>query len=501
MTDAFTSQAEILGRALGSTVITMAELGSIGEEVLLEKGVTTIEDLEWYPAQLRREIHEAVYKRFGDSALRSFGFSMGDFYPQSMAQLLDQMPHYRQLMDQAATTSDTYNALQYFIEKAAANYDNATTVSQRAPGIRYGFSANRIGDGLYEFTAITTIAPHHASFSQGIIDSYLTRFISCDWDYDITFLPDRIVFSSLHSELTWLAKFTLKTERLLSARELTAQFQLARKEALLRAVMLESNRTLSQVMESIRYAGLLQRGQVPDPARVRARLRDLGVVWEQRDTIGGDLWWASPDGTGHGLSIALVDCAGHGVPGAMLSVLVIAALEKIYAAQPGINPSSALFALDAAVRKGLRQEGAESEQRENDDGCDAAIIRITAGQPDVEYSGAKIGLFQLSESGTVIHHRPARISLGYREPLAEAPPLHHLTLAPGDRLIMSSDGLTDQPGGRNGVAFGYRRLTEQLEAAAALPAPEIAERLHDALRQWQGDRSRRDDLTILAIQP
>lgn len=492
-------QAEVIGRALASTVVTMAEMGSIGEEVLAEHGVTTIEDLQWYPAQLRREIHEAVWRRFGDTPLLSFGFSIGDYYPQSMSDLLAQIPACQQQLDAATNDEERFAALDAYVLRVTQNYDGATSVSQRAPDLRYGFWSEKIASGEYHFRVVTTLGANHHAFSEGIILSYLVRFLEQDWDYDVRFLPERTQASALHSEFHWVCRFSPKTERTATSAELIAQFRLSRKEALLRAVMLESNRTLAQVMESIRYARLLQQGQAPEPAALRERLRAFGIIWEQRDTIGGDLWWAAMDGDS--LSVVLVDCAGHGVPGAMLSVLVIAALEKIYATQPGIDPSAALVALDAAVRKGLRQEDSAGDPRENDDGCDAAILRLRTGTSVCEYSGAKIGLFRLGADGSVVHHRAARSSLGYRAPLPAAPPLERITLSEGDTLVLTSDGLTDQPGGRDGVAFGYRRLTEALARSRGQDAQAIAQSLHQSLLQWQGERARRDDLTVLVLQP
>ena len=68
------------GRAVASTVSTMASLGALGTRVLAEHGIDDVDTDRWYSYKLRREIHEEAYKRFGDAALYSFGFAMGDYY-------------------------------------------------------------------------------------------------------------------------------------------------------------------------------------------------------------------------------------------------------------------------------------------------------------------------------------------------------------------------------------------------------------------------------------
>lgn len=494
-------EAKVLGRALKSTIVIMAELGSIATDVLSGQGVTSIEELEWYPAKLRRDIHEAVYRRYGDIALRSFGFNMADFYPQAMKSLNEEMPNYHALINQCGSDKKIHEALDLFIVKAADNYDQATSQSQFAPDIRYGFSALRLRAGIYEFTAVTQLAPHHAAFSQGIIESYITRFISCDWSYQLELLTDRTEFFSEYTKFVWRCEFSFKSERNSSSSELTSKFKLILKEELLRAVMHESNKALNLVMESIRYAGLLQRAQAPDIEQIRSHVTDIGVLLEQRDMIGGDLWWASPIDKEHGISFAVVDCTGHSVPGAMLSVLVIASLEKIYATNPGIDPSSALIALDSSIRKSLRQHDNAKAFGENDDGCDAGIIKIIPGKKNIEFSGAKISLYQLQKSSKVIHHHASRTSIGYRESTYEQPRLLQIPFSAEDRFVITSDGFIDQPGGPNRISFGYRRLIERLENCDDKTAPEIAEFLSQSLKRWQGEMERRDDVILFVIQP
>ena len=255
------------------------------------------------------------------------------------------------------------------------------------------------------------------------------------------------------------------------------------------------------VVGSVNYASRLQRSQLPRAQRLEGRFSSLGVVWEPRDTIGGDLWWVSSSQHTGPFTVAVADCTGHGVPGAMLSLLVSTSLERVHSADPTVGPASMLNALDQLVRAGLNQDASDSE---SDDGCDAAMLRIDRAASKIEFAGAKIGLFHLSQEGVVRRYQGSRASLGYREPPDEKdrPVDLTITYVPGDAFVIVTDGFTDQPGGDKSVpvAFGYRRAEQLLQTMVARNAREIASRLHDAFCQWQGARQRRDDVTVVAFR-
>ncbi len=258
------------------------------------------------------------------------------------------------------------------------------------------------------------------------------------------------------------------------------------------------------VVDSIRYASRLQKAQLPRAQRVAGQFASIHAIWEPRDTIGGDVWWASlPDAQGR-VVLALADSTGHGVPGAMLSVLISTSLERMFATDSDLDPSAALMALDQALRIGLNQDSASAE---SDDGCDAAIVRIDRSQRVLEFAGAKLGLLHLWPDGRVDRLQPSRVSLGYQQPPSEIPVLQRIEYAPGSTFVMVSDGFTDQigndssnaEGGSARRAYGYRRLVQLLEASRGEPADVIATRMKESLRLWQGAELRRDDVTAIVF--
>ena len=494
MENKFNTLPMVVGRALQSTVLIMGELGSIGSDVLKAHEVHEIAIDGWYPAKLRQEIHEAAYKRFGHAALLNFGFSMGDHYSQDL--VTASLARYQSLMSH----SDTHvQGIDWFVQNFTHAYHEATKASQKCAEVNYGFYSERLNPLTFEFNAVSTLLPHHQSFSEGILHGYLIRFISHQWDFELTYHPEKTVTNDFHSSFFWTCQFKPKTQFLTSAEEATADYRLKIKGILFKKVLDESNAALAVVMSSVRYARLIQEAQLPHASKVQSKLKDFAVEWHPRDTIGGDFWWVHHHEPSDTLVMALVDCAGHGVPGAMLSVLVNSLLEKIFSTNPSIDLAQALLELDQLVRKALRQDMPNSE---SDDGCDAALVRIHLKTKTIAFVGAKINLYEIQANGHVEQHKAARMSLGYRDYPIYKPETTHWTASAGSRFVMVTDGVTDQLGGTSAkpIAFGYQRMLNALSNASHENANQIAQQLLQATKTWQGTQTRRDDLTILVFE-
>jgi len=254
------------------------------------------------------------------------------------------------------------------------------------------------------------------------------------------------------------------------------------------------------IVSSVDYASRLQRSQLPKSHRIDGRFASMGVIWQPRDTIGGDLWWLSSTQSPGPFTLVVADCTGHGVPGAMLSLLVSNSLERIYSAEPDKSPAEALMMLDYLVRTGLNQD---AESSESDDGCDAMIMRIDRERQEIVFAGAKIGAFQITANGSVIRHLPSRASLGYCQPPdpEDEPNNQLISYTSGDTFVIVTDGYTDQIGGDPNApsSFGYRRIEKILTTALNSSSQQIADQLKTAYDSWRGDQKPRDDLTVIVF--
>ncbi len=488
----------VKGRMLAATVRSMSSLGSLGVQALAELGIHDIDIDHWYPAEARRAMHRTALARYGAEALYSFGFTTADLQYSLIPQL--QAEHQEYLTVNQAAAGDLAiesHALETMIHKICEAYTvNFAYMVDRYQHL-FGARCTALGDNHFEIVASTFAEPDHHDFTRGIFASFLIRCTSGEWDMDIRYLPEKIDHGPNWAAFHYHVCFTRRASVEPGAGITLVERRLEAREALLTNVVEQSNRSLSVIMESIQYARLLQQGQMPDVTKLSGPFRSIDIAWQPRDLIGGDIWWTCRGADGS-FTLALVDCTGHGVPGAMLSVLVISTLARIFAQEPSIRPSDALKALDAGMRESLHQAG---EDKANDDGCDGAIIRIAADGRSLLYAGAKIDLFH-RHGDEVTQHRATRVSLGYLRPPTESPAEHQISLSGGDLLVMVTDGVTDQIGSEpeRRKGFGNRRLQRMLAEGPTDSATSVKRALLAALNDWQGKDRRRDDVSTVIIQ-
>jgi serine phosphatase RsbU (regulator of sigma subunit) len=251
------------------------------------------------------------------------------------------------------------------------------------------------------------------------------------------------------------------------------------------------------VVDSVNYASLIQRGLLPSMERMKSVMADVGVLWEPRDVVGGDIYWMSPINDDGSFWVGLIDCTGHGVPGAMVSMLVAASLERIYDLGTSTSPGQILAQLGDFVRIALNQD---SEDAESNDGFDAAICKFDPKADSLTFAGARIGIFAVPKSGgDVIRINGFKGALGYKgsEPHTPLPEVD-LKMSDLKLVTMATDGIFDQPGGADRRAFGPTRWRDAIQSTCHLPPSEMIEPLRRRLDEWRGDGHRRDDLSCRA---
>jgi serine phosphatase RsbU (regulator of sigma subunit) len=270
-------------------------------------------------------------------------------------------------------------------------------------------------------------------------------------------------------------------------------------------MMKEQTQTLKELtlsnrytMESIRYASLLQRNLLPNPAQWQHKLTDLAVHWQPKDIIGGDIWWMSGAAIDDILSIGLIDCTGHGVPGAMTAILVSNALERQCLAAPGSAPQDYF----AAIQQTLSQSfGTADQVTAIDNGCDLLLLQIDRERKTLKLGLGGIGLMLYRRnSQTVQWIESPRSGINAKLESLTRTSGCELSYDAGDRLLFVTDGVTDQIGGpQNPKAYGYRRMQEVFSNSVDSSAAEVVQALEHSVREWQGAQLRRDDVTILCV--
>jgi serine phosphatase RsbU (regulator of sigma subunit) len=247
-----------------------------------------------------------------------------------------------------------------------------------------------------------------------------------------------------------------------------------------------------QINDSIDYASLIQRATLPNQRLAQVLGERHFVLWRPRDVVGGDFYLFRTEGT-HNV-IGVVDCAGHGVPGALMTMLARSALDHAMNEVGLESPATILTHTDTALRDMLR----ESElPRAIATSMDAGIVSIDTEARTLRYAGARMTLYW-SDGARVWAAK------GGRRALLDRRSGHYentdLQLAPGCTYYLTTDGFLDQAGGELGFGMGNARFTELLRAHAQLPMQEQAAALDEALQAYRGAHAQRDDVTVLSFR-
>ena len=256
-----------------------------------------------------------------------------------------------------------------------------------------------------------------------------------------------------------------------------------------------SEQLLSNLTDSIHYAQRIQSALLPPPGTLDAYLADWFSLWLPRDIVGGDIYCLEECPAG-GL-VALLDCTGHGVPGALMSMLAVTGLRRLIRDEHCYAPAILLQRLNESIRTTLRQDTAATP---SDDGLDAAICLIQPAQGRLLFAGAHLPLYILAD-GQLSELRGDRASLGYKRSKPDCTfTSHTLALRPEMSFYLCTDGLLDQPGGPRGLPFGRNGLKQVLERHWREPGASQRDALQHQILAHAGAHARRDDVTILGWQ-
>jgi serine phosphatase RsbU (regulator of sigma subunit) len=272
--------------------------------------------------------------------------------------------------------------------------------------------------------------------------------------------------------------------------EMTRQLQQAFTD--LREEKERSEQLLRNITDSIRYAQRIQSALLPRPDALADLLDDRFCLWLPRDIVGGDIYCLEDCPAG-GL-IALLDCTGHGVPGALMSMLAVTGLRRLIRDEGCYEPALLLQRLNESIRTTLRQDTATAP---SDDGLDAAICLLQPECGRLVFAGARLSLY-LIQDGQLVERRGDRASLGYKRSRTDFVfTSHALEWSADGAYYLCSDGLLDQPGGPRGLPFGFKGLKQVLESCWQAPCARQQEALQENLLAHAGTQARRDDVTVL----
>lgn len=248
------------------------------------------------------------------------------------------------------------------------------------------------------------------------------------------------------------------------------------------------------IRDSIRYAQKIQSAILPELDQLRCCVDDVFVYYKPRDLVSGDFYWHTKI---NGLTIvATADCTGHGVPGALMSMLGVAFLNEIVIKEELIQPNVILDRLREQVILQLKQKGNFEDSK---DGIDISLYVLNHDTMTLTYAGANIPIY-IVRKGELIHLKGDAMPIGYH-PVKNYPfTAHEFMLQKGDCIYSCTDGYHDQFGGAEGLKFMVRTLKEILKEIYLQPMNEQAKILESRLQAWQNGYEQLDDILILGIR-
>jgi serine phosphatase RsbU (regulator of sigma subunit) len=262
----------------------------------------------------------------------------------------------------------------------------------------------------------------------------------------------------------------------------------------------ENNKALehvnTMVRSSINYASRIQRSFLPETNILNSFSKDSFVIWKPKDVIGGDCYWV--DKTDKGFFVAIIDCTGHGVPGALMTFVVISILDRLLSQQRHHDdPAALLSQMNRLVKETL---GQYDETSESNDGMDGAFCYVDLENKRLTFAGANTPLLYIAD-GQLHHIKPDKHSIGYVHSDMDLTFTNQtLELKEGMRFYLTTDGIIDQIGGSKRIAFGKKRLMETIYDNHTKPMDEQQAIILEKYYNYKGDESQRDDNTMIAFQ-
>ncbi|MEX1003284.1 MAG: tetratricopeptide repeat protein [Crocinitomicaceae bacterium] len=262
----------------------------------------------------------------------------------------------------------------------------------------------------------------------------------------------------------------------------------------------------NEIYDSIRYAKRIQSAILPPKSRVKELLPDAFILYQPKDVVAGDFYWletvASPSNSPEGgepatVLFAAADCTGHGVPGAMVSVVCNNGLNRSVREYGLTDPGEILN----KTREIVLEEFEKSEEKVND-GMDISLcsLRLRSDCYELKYAGAHCPLWIIRKDASQIEEIKAD-----KQPIGlfdKAAPFttHEMQLYPGDTIYIFSDGFADQFGGDRGKKMKTGNFKKLLLTIQQMSMHEQKTYLFESFQEWKGDLEQVDDVCVIGVR-
>lgn len=247
------------------------------------------------------------------------------------------------------------------------------------------------------------------------------------------------------------------------------------------------------ILDSIRYARRIQEAIMPEREMLNVYFPEAFIFYQPKDIVSGDFYWFLEKY--HKFFIAAVDCTGHGVPGAFMSVIGSNILNQILNEYSIIEPEAVLDHLNFRVQSALKQD----QNAETKDGMDIAFCSIDQENDLLQYAGANRPLW-LIRNGELIKYEPDKIPIGGGQFGEHSYKGHTIMLNEGDLIYIFTDGFCDQFGGEHDKKFTTKRFADFLLEIAHHPMNIQYDLIKKSFLDWKGNNEQTDDVLVIGIK-
>jgi len=261
--------------------------------------------------------------------------------------------------------------------------------------------------------------------------------------------------------------------------------------------LIEQNQKLTElhkdITDSIRYAKRIQETILQTPENMKGIFNDSFILFKPKDIVSGDYYWFYENDNYK--YVAAIDCTGHGVPGAMMSMVANSIFKEVFINKKVQETDLILHALDYELSTTLHN----NETDAFNDGMDISLVRVDKTTLDIQFSGALRSIMILDENG-VSEVRGSRYPLGFYPDVNKKFERVNMKLQKGACVYLYSDGFADQFGGERCKKMNRVNFKELLKTAYEMPIDEQEAFLEYAFNNWKQDEEQTDDVMVIGIK-
>ena len=249
-----------------------------------------------------------------------------------------------------------------------------------------------------------------------------------------------------------------------------------------------------EIDNSIQYAKGIQQAILPDIKDLKDQFQESFVYYKPKDVVSGDFYWFTK--VNDDFYCIAADCTGHGVPGALMSIIAIDKIVQAVFEKKISNPSLILSFLNLQIKKVLKQHSDESKQM---DGMDIALLKFNQTFSEVEFAGANRPLIIIRDKQAIEYKADKTAIAGFTADHQEftSTKIH---LQKNDSLFIFTDGYADQFGGDAGKKFMSKNLKDLLISIAELSANEQKQKIESAFNLWKKSYEQVDDVLVIGVK-